>query len=258
LLGYADEAGELPVAPVPHLLGSNGTFMAYRKLHQNVGTFRTFLDHWAKQYGAGDDFAKQKLAAKFVGRWQDGTPIELSPGQPDPGIVKDPNRNTNFMYGKDLDGARCPIGAHIRRTNPRDAFGFEGRLVHRRRISRRGMPYGPAVPPGDKTDPKQIDQVDRGIVFMAVNASLSRQFEFVQQQWISYGNDAHQGNEKDLLIGHHGAGEKYGIQGDTTPGNPPFFCTSLPNFVELRGGDYFFIPSITALGMLAMGLVDPR
>jgi Dyp-type peroxidase family len=258
LLGYADEAGELPVAPVPHLLGSNGTFMAYRKLHQNVGTFRAFLDRWSKQYGAGDDFAKQKLAAKFVGRWQDGTPIELSPDQPDPSIVKDPNRNTNFMFGKDLSGTRCPIGAHIRRTNPRDAFGFEGRLVHRRRVSRRGMPYGPAVPADDATDPKQIDQVDRGIVFMAVNASLSRQFEFVQQQWISYGNDAHLGNEKDLLIGHHGEGEKYVIQGDTTPGNPPFFCTGLPNFVELRGGDYFFIPSITALGMLAMGLVDPR
>jgi hypothetical protein len=106
--------------------------------------------------------------------------------------------------------------------------------------------------------PRELDKADRGIVFMALNACLSRQFEFVQQQWISYGNDARLGNEKDLLIAHHGQGERFGIQGDTTKANPPFFCSGLPNFVELRGGDYFFIPSITALGMLAANLVDSR
>ena len=94
---------------------------------------------------------------------------------------------------------------------------------------------------------------------MALNASITRQFEFVQQQWITYGNDAHLGNDKDLLMGNHCTdGEKYVIQGDTTPTNPPFVCTHLPNFVELRGGEYFFLPSITALGMIAMSLVDPR
>jgi Dyp-type peroxidase family len=259
LLGYADEAGELPVAPVPHLLASNGTFMVYRKLHENVGTFREFLNQWAKRYGAGDSDAKERLAAKFVGRWRDGTPIELSPDHPDPAIVKDPERNVNFMFGNDASGTRCPISAHVRRTNPRDAFGFGGKLVHRRRISRRGLPYGPVAPPEDQNaDPAELDKVDRGVVFMALNASLSRQFEFVQQQWMSYGNDAHLGNEKDLLIAHHGEGEHFAIQGDSTAINPPFFCSSLPNFVELRGGDYFFVPSITALGMLAMNLVDPR
>ena len=80
LLGYADEAGELPVAPVPHLLASNGTFMVYRKLHQNLATFRVYLDEHSALYGGG----KEKLAAKFIGRWRDGTPIELSPDRPDP------------------------------------------------------------------------------------------------------------------------------------------------------------------------------
>ncbi len=258
LLGYADEAGELPVAPVPHLLASNGTFMVYRKLHQNVGTFRAFLDEWGARYGAGDAAAREKLASKFIGRWRDGTPVELSPDAPDPAIAQDPQRSTNFTFGNDLDGARCPVGAHIRRVNPRDAFGFNGALINRRRITRRGLPYGPFCLEEDGCNAEERDQVDRGVIFMALNASLSRQFEFVQQQWISYGNDARIGNEKDLLMAEHGPGEKYVVQGDRTPANPPLFCTRLPNFVELRGGEYFFLPSITALGMMALGVVDPR
>ena len=144
LLGYADEAGELPVAPIPHLLARNGTFMVYRKLHQNVATFRQYLQTQGALYGGG----KEKLAAKFVGRWRDGTPVELSPDHPDPAIVGDSGQNTNFTYGDDPTGARCPIGAHIRRTNPRDAFGFTGQLINRRRIMRRGLPYGEYVPEG--------------------------------------------------------------------------------------------------------------
>jgi Dyp-type peroxidase family len=264
LLGYADEAGELPVAPIPALLAANGTFMVFRKLHQNVGTFRRFLDEWGGRYGAGDAAAREKLASKFIGRWRDGTPVELSPDRPDAAIAQDPQRSTNFTYGDDANGTRCPVGAHIRRVHPRDAFGFKGRLINRRRITRRGLPYGPYAPEdhgaGDpaELDAATLDAQDRGVLFMVLNASISRQFEFVQQQWINYGNDAHLGNDKDLLMGSHAEGEKYVVQGDTTPANPPFVCSHLPNFVELRGGEYFFLPSITALGMMAMGLVDPR
>jgi Dyp-type peroxidase family len=256
LLGYADEAGELPVAPIPSLLAANGTFMVFRKLHQNVGTFRRFLNEWGARYGAGDTAAREKLASKFIGRWRDGTPVELSPERPDAATAQDPNKSTNFTYGDDAEGTRCPIGAHIRRVHPRDAFGFQGRLINRRRITRRGLPYGPFAP--EDEDTAKLDGVDRGVLFMVLNASISRQFEFVQQQWINYGNDAHLGNDKDLLMGSHVEGEKYVVQGDTTPANPPFVCSHLPNFVELRGGEYFFLPSITALGMIAMGLVDPR
>jgi Dyp-type peroxidase family len=250
LLEYADEAGELPVAPLPHLLASNGTFMVYRKLHQNVATFRRYLKENGKLYAGGPE----KLASKFLGRWPDGTPVELSPDKPDAAIVQDKDRNVNFTFGKDLDGARCPLGAHIRRTNPRDAFGFNGALINRRRISRRGMPYGAYTP----EDQPGSDTGEHGIVFMALNASIFRQFEFVQQQWIEYGNDARQGNDKDFLIGNHGGHGKSMIQGSTDPQNPPFLCGALPNFVELRGGDYFFIPSMTALRMIVANSVDPR
>jgi len=250
LLGYADESGELPPAPIPHLLARNGTFMVYRKMHQNVATFRKFLEEQGSLYPGG----KEKLASKFIGRWRDGTPVELSPDREDPALVKDNNRNTNFTYGKDLNGLRCPVGAHIRRGNPRDAFGFNGELVNRRRIMRRGLPYGQYVPEGEPVR----DEDDRGIIFMALNASLFRQFEFVQQQWIEYGNDLHQGNDKDLVIGNHGGKGESVFQGTNDPKNPPFICANLPNFVELRGGDYFFLPSLTALQMIASGAVDPR
>ena len=250
LLGYADEAGELPVAPVPHLLAANGTFMVYRKLHQNLATFRAYLDEQAALYGGG----REKLAAKFIGRWRDGTPLELSPDKPDFPLTHDPKRSTNFTYGADPEGTRCPLGAHIRRVHPRDDFGFHGKLIDRRRITRRGLPYGAFVPEGEPVS----DSEDRGVIFMALNASISRQFEFVQQQWIGYGNDAHLGNDKDMLIGNHGGRGRFVVQGDTRPENPPFICSNMPNFVELRGGEYFFLPSITALGMIALSLVDPR
>ena len=250
LLGYADEAGELPVAPIPHLLASNGTFMVYRKLHQNVATFRRYLDEKGRLYAGG----KEKLAAKLIGRWRDGTPVELSPDAPNQVIVKDKQKNVNFTFGNDLTGSRCPIGAHVRRTNPRDAFGFNGRLINRRRVTRRGLPYGPYVP---EDQPVQ-DDGEHGIIFMALNASLFRQFEFVQQQWVQYGNDARLGNDKDMLLGNHTGHDKYVIQGTEDPNNPPFICGNLPNFVELRGGDYFFLPSMTALRLIAAAAVDPR
>ena len=215
-----------------------------------LATFRAYLDEQAGRYGGG----KEKLAAKFIGRWRDGTPIELSPDRPDQTIVQDPEKSTNFTYGGDQEGTRCPMGAHIRRVHPRDAFGFNGKLIDRRRITRRGLPYGRFAAEGEPVS----DADERGVIFMALNASLSRQFEFVQQQWIEYGNDAHLGNDKDILMGNHGGHGKFVVQGDATKTNPPLICSKLPNFVELRGGDYFFLPSITALGMMALGLVDPR
>ncbi len=253
LLGYADEAGELPVAPLPHLLANNGTFMVYRKLHQNVAAFRDYLEEKGKAYAGG----KEKLAAKFVGRWRDGTPTLLSPDKEDLTLANDPNRNVNFTFGKDPTGAKCPLGAHLRRVNPRDAFGFETLLINRRRITRRGLPYGSYVP----EDQPVSDNEERGVAFMVLNACISRQFEFVQQQWIEYGNDSHQGNDRDLLLGNHSDspnGSKFVVQGSEDPNNPPFICGGLTNFVELRGGDYFFVPSMTALKMISTGTVDPR
>ncbi len=250
LLGYADEAEELPPAPWPDPLAKNSTFMVYRKLRQNVSTFREYLDEMSSLYDGG----KEKLAAKLVGRWRDGTPLELSPESADAELAADTARNNDFSYSADTAGTRCPFGAHIRRTNPRNAAGFNGALSNRRRVIRRGLPYGSYVPEGQPIDEAE----ERGILFMALNASIFRQFEFVQQQWVEYGNDAHQGNDKDPLSGNHGGSGRFVVQGDADEKNPPFICGHLPTFVELRGGDYFFMPGLTALRMIAAGMIDPR
>ena len=250
ILGYPDEAGELPVAPVPHLLASNGTFMVYRKLHENVAAFRAYVDAQSSHYAGGTE----KFAAKMVGRWRDGTPLESSPDAADPALAADPQRNVKFTYGQDSDGARCPLGAHIRRANPRDSAGFNGQLVNRRRITRRGLPYGEYAPEGARVR----DEDERGVIFMVLNASIFRQFEFVHQQWIEYGNDAHQGSDKDALLGNHDGKGRFLIQGSADRLNPPSVCARLPQFVELRGGDYFFVPSLTALRLIAGNSVDPR
>ncbi len=123
-------------------------------------------------------------------------------------------------------------------------------LNNRRRMLRRGLPYGAAREDGDDTD-------EHGIVMLAACANLFRQFEFVQQQWMQYGLDFNSGNDTCPIIGNHDAESKFVIASDGASGKPPFFCSGMPQFVETRGGDYFFVPSMTALRMIASGLVDP-
>jgi hypothetical protein len=119
-----------------------------------------------------------------------------------------------------------------------------------------GLPYGDSsagVP----------DTAEHGIVMLVLCASLFRQFEFVQQQWINYGLDANAGNDPDPLVGNHSPGTKtcpkakFVIPSDPKTGRPPFIIDGIPQFVETRGGEYFFVPSMTALRMIGMGVVDP-
>lgn len=241
ILGYGDEAGEIAPTPRPTRFFRNGTFMVFRKLEQRVEAFRRY----AAKEGARFPGGPEQFKAKLVGRWPDGTPVELSPDKPDPAIATDPSRNLDFTYGGDPLGARCPMGAHIRRANPRDATGFGGLLSNRHRIIRRGVMYGDWLPEGG------ADDGSRGLVFIAFNASIERQFEFVQQQWMNFGNDFCLGNDRDPLIGHRdGRGDKLIIQGDGN-GRTPWITSPLPTFVVTKGGDYFFMPSLSGLRFLA-------
>ena len=153
-------------------------------------------------------------------------------------------RINDFGFADDPNGLRCPLGSHIRRSNPRDAKGFfDGRLSDRHRIVRRGRPYGPPLPGGELED----DGADRGLVFVCFQANLWRQFETIQSLWIDDGDPFGLGPDKDFLVG-----EPHGTEGKMTiPGRPPYFLKPQPRFVTTRGGEYLFQPSMRALRGLA-------
>ena len=238
VLGYPDETGRLPPMPQPAVLGRNGSFVALRKLHERVAAFRQFLA--ANAASAAD---AELLAAKLVGRWPSGAPLALAPERDDPALAADPRRNDDFRYGDDPLGLRCPVGAHVRRANPRDALEDQAVDVAIHRIVRRGGSYGPELPAGTLED----DGADRGIVFIAIGTSLTRQFEFVVSQWLNDGNFVGLGSEKDAI-----AGVNDGTGTVTIPRRPiRRRLTEVPRFVVTRGGEYCFVPGIKALHWLA-------
>jgi Dyp-type peroxidase family len=247
ILGYPDEDSNvdrrrrLPAAP-DGLLGRNSTYMVWRKLHQDVALWRRTIAAAAERYPLGD---AEKLAAKVVGRWHDGAPLETHPDGPDPSFDASARGANDFRYGADRDGRRCPLGAHIRRSNPRDALGNEGKLSFRHRMIRRGMPYGPPLPDGALDD----DGADRGLVFVSFQASIFRQFEGVQTPWINDGDIFGLGTDKDFLLGDRSGSGKMTIQGKR-----PFFLTPQETFVVTRGGEYLFVPGISALQAIADGV----
>jgi Dyp-type peroxidase family len=241
ILGYPDEEGALPPAPPPAELSTNGSYLVYRKLHQDTATFRKRLAQAAKAYPGGEEL----LAAKIVGRWRDGTPLALSPERPDPAIVADEERYNAFGYGADPDGLACPLGAHVRRANPRDSMPFEGKLVNRHRLIRRGIPYGEPLPAGFEDDGR-----DRGVIFMCLQASIARQFEFVQSEWLNRGNVFGLGEDQDVLLGPQ---DCRGTAKMTVPGDTPHLLGPLPRLVTVKGGEYFFVPGTNGLQFIAAG-----
>ena len=121
ILGYPDETGELRRCRAPDVLGRNGTYVVFRKLHTRVAAYRQYLGERASSRADAE-----LLGAKMVGRWQSGAPLALSPSEDDPELGADPQRNNDFVYGDDPRGLKCPAGAHARRANPRDALDREG------------------------------------------------------------------------------------------------------------------------------------
>ena len=242
VLGYRDEAGLVAGARGGRLAPflRNGSYMVVRKLRQDVALFNRYMDA-----AAGSDGDPELLAAKVVGRWRDGTPLVKSPAAPPARTREEPDNN--FRYGKDPYGFGCPLGAHIRRSNPRDSLGFGHRLTARHRIIRRGMPYGP--PPADGPGTRKEDGIERGLMFVCYQASIERQFEVIQGRWLSDGDAFGLGDERDFLLG---GGDPVGKM--TLQGEPPRILAPRRSFVLNRGGGYFFAPGIAALRALANGV----
>lgn len=253
ILGYPDEdtvldeQRRLPAAPIGPL-GVNSTYMVWRQLHQDVARFRRATKAAAKHYEGGDE---RKLRAKIVGRWDDGSPLITHPDAPasdTPGA--DPLTNDFGYHAEDPEGARCPIGAHVRRSNPRDSLGWEGRLTFRHRIIRRGMPYGEPLADGVLDDPES--KPERGLVFVCFQANIARQFEAIQVQWLNDGNIFGLGHDADFVMGTQKPGGSMVIQGDC-----PFYLSGQDKFVTTRGGEYLFVPSLSGVRAIAEGKTAP-
>jgi Dyp-type peroxidase family len=239
ILGYPDETGALPPMPTPEALGRNGTYVVFRKLHTRVAAYRQYLR--AKSASREEEAL---LGAKIVGRWQSGAPLALSPDVDDPALGDDPQRHNAFLYGDDPRGLKCPMGAHARRANPRDALDGEGAVdVRLHRMIRRGTSYGPMLPEGVLED----DGADRGIVFVFAGAHLKRQFEFVKTQWLNDGIFIGAPQETDPLVGPNDGSGSF-----TVPQRPiRRRLKDLPPFVVTRGGEYCFAPGLRAMRWLA-------
>jgi Dyp-type peroxidase family len=249
VLGYENEMQKIDPLPessgMPDF-GRNGTYLVFRQLEQHVSTFWKYLrDTTANEAGEADQAAQEKLAAKMIGRWRSGAPITTFP-HADP-ASSEVNEENNFGYAaNDLAGTGCPIGAHIRRTNPRDSL-FENTdasllTVKRHRIMRRGRSYGCRA-----EDVYKDDDIERGLHFICLNSNIERQFEFIQQSWVNNPNFDNLNHETDPLIGSRVDHNMFSIQG--CPARTRVH--QLANFVTTKGGAYFFLPGVTALAHLA-------
>jgi Dyp-type peroxidase family len=222
-------------------LGRNGSYLVLRQLAQDVEGFRRFVDQASRVDGQADPDAGARLAAKMVGRWPNGAPLTRAPDHPADDLA-DAN---DFGYA-DGDGAGhgCPLGAHIRRVNPRDALDPESgpeqslRSSNRHRLLRRGRAYGDPADPGE-----------RGIHFICLNANIARQFEFVQHTWLNNPKFAGLYDDTDPLVAPHqgDAGRTFTVQARPLRQR----VTGLPAFVTVKGGAYFFLPGRRALRFLA-------
>jgi Dyp-type peroxidase family len=238
VLGHEDEDGVVPGGRDPLL--RNGTFMVWRKLEQDVDAFTNWIETHA---GDGPD-ARDALRAKILGRWPNGDSLIRRPASRAYGTGAGEPRHhdleiNDFTYAGDADGVRCPLGAHVRRCNPRDALGFRTERSRRNRIIRRGLPY--------------VDRDEsRGLIFVCFNASIARQFEQVQGNWLMGGDTFGIGAERDFLTAGLDPGQssvRMTIQGDRR--HPPSFITRTQQFVTVRGGHYLFVPGLSALRTLA-------
>jgi deferrochelatase/peroxidase EfeB len=286
ILGYLDNRGFLPLTPTvpatfdphnilpafretqqdelpdfsrlaangPRDLGRNGTFLVIRQLEQDVNGFNSFLSATATRLqgrqGVPTGFSHQQttewLAAKIVGRWRDGTSLVRYPHGPGSGwnaTQSVPPDNSFLLGAEDPLGERCPFGSHIRRTNPRDSLTPGSKtqvdITNRHRILRMGRAYDPMSENGTTPRP--------GLLFMCLNADIERQFEFIQQTWASarlfHGLDG----EVDPVLGRGRIGGRLTVP--TEEG--PILIKGIKDFVTVRGGAYFFLPSRRALRYLA-------
>lgn len=243
--------GPNPARPGFKDLGKNGSYLVIRQMQQDVDAFWTFMKERTRRAdGSIDEQASIKLASQMIGRWPSGAPLSKFPDS-DPGGASDDN---DFLYAKDdPTGAKCPFGSHLRRMNPRDNFETDSPersliLSNRHRLIRRARLYGDPII-GSPLNHKP--EGDVGIYFNCFCADISRQFEFLQYTWSNYPKIKQLYSDPDPIIGvvenpQEKQEQQFTIQGE--PYNET--VKNLQRFITIRGGAYFFFPSITTIRYL--------
>ena len=230
-------------------LGFNGSYMVFRKLHQDVAGFHRYAREQSRDANGAPDPARAGLfAAKMMGRWPSGASLVEAPEKDNKQYTPKQKPFNQFLYRPtDPYGNHCPVGSHVRRANPRDALepdaDFSLVTSSHHRLLRRGRPYGPRLEnPEEGVD----DGVDRGLLFICFSTSVQRQFEMVQQLWInSYCfNDLY--NEADVITGDSDGSRVFSMPG------APFArrLEGIARFVTVKGGAYCFMPSLKGLEAL--------
>jgi len=246
-----DEA-ENYIVPEPKELGRNGSFAVFKMIRTDVVGFENFLQ------SNKDRIDPELLAAKMCGRWRNGVPLALSPDTDTPPGGISPDQLNDFEYvnadgSGDPRGLRCPVGAHIRRINPRGqpvvGQGQPGGSNNTHRIARRGMPYGPIYDPA-----QPYDGIERGLLGYFINSSIENQYEFVLSQWVNdsefAGSVRLHPKSKDPIIGAQDPAESVFVIPQAN-GGPPIKITGFSSFVTTQAAAYCFLPSITAIRFIA-------
>lgn len=228
--------------------GLDGSYLVARELKQDVVAFWKSMREGAARIKArdpdhSDHVTTTWLAERVVGRNTKGD--LLCPAGFLPVDQYDQPENNFGFFDRDYHGIGCPVGSHVRRSNPRDGLAPQASskqtmldAANNHRILRRGRKYGATI-----SVPPKEDGVDRGLLFICLNTDIARQFEFVQQTWLLNPNFATLFDETDPLIGPHGT--------MTIHEKPLRRIIDVETFVRMAGGDYFFLPSMPALRYLA-------
>jgi Dyp-type peroxidase family len=203
---------------------SSGSFLVYRKLAEDVAGWNNEVFRLAKELGISPDLA----GALAMGRFQDGTPVVASnkPLGEKPG--------NDFGYDGDRQGVRCPFHAHIRKVNPRGDTNT-GMVERGKRIARRGITFG------TDNDPEV------GLLFLCYQSNIENQFEFQQTHWSNEIQFSRQGTGLDPVIGQGRQPEGGQSHWPRKWGVADFAAFDFRRFVHLRGGEYFFAPSVSFL-----------
>ncbi len=227
--------------PYPDELGINGSFNAFRVLRQDVVGFERYLSAMAAKMG----WSRELVAAKLCGRWRNGAPLSLAPTEAKANALVASattlNELNDFDYLDDTDGTSCPIGSHIRRSNPRRAHIVQRAANRTRPLIRRGIPYGRRFNPSEPDD-----GIERGLLGNFICASLAAQFEATHHDWLNLGlQDPRVTGTNDPLVGANEAPTSRFDATDTA--GTPAVLRDLPRFVQTRGGAYCFLPSRQAM-----------